>query len=102
MFTSIAGRTAIVTGSSRGIGRGIALRLGEVGCNVLIISRSLEAAEGVANEIMATGGRASAATIDISDPSQAPLMAEIAITSLARSTFYVPTQASFQLRSWIG
>ena len=79
MFTSIAGRTAIVTGASRGIGKGIALRLGEAGCNVLIISRSLEAAEGVANEIMAIGGRASAATIDVSDPSQAPVMAEVAI-----------------------
>ena len=79
MFTSIAGRTVIVTGASRGIGKGIARRFGEVGCNVLIISRSLEAAEGVANEINAAGGRASAATIDVADPNQAAHMAEIAI-----------------------
>ena len=42
MFTSITGQTAIVTGASRGIGRGIALKLGSVGCNVLVISRSGE------------------------------------------------------------
>jgi len=79
MFTSIAGRTAIVTGASRGIGKGIARKLGKVRCNVLIISRSLEAAEGVANEIKAAGGTASAAAIDVADPNQAPKMAELAI-----------------------
>jgi 3-oxoacyl-[acyl-carrier protein] reductase len=79
MFTTIAGRTAIVTGASRGIGKGIARRLGEVGCNVLIISRSLDAAERVASEIKAGGGIASAAAIDVADPARAPRMAEIAL-----------------------
>jgi 3-oxoacyl-[acyl-carrier protein] reductase len=40
MFTSLSGRTAIVTGASRGIGRAIALRLGEIGCNVLVAART--------------------------------------------------------------
>jgi 3-oxoacyl-[acyl-carrier protein] reductase len=79
MFKSIAGRTAIVTGASRGIGKGIARRLGEVGCDVLLVSRSLDAAEAVASEIKAAGGTASAAAIDVSDPNQAPRLAEIAI-----------------------
>jgi 3-oxoacyl-[acyl-carrier protein] reductase len=79
MFTSIAGQTAIVTGASRGIGRGIAMRLGSVGCNVLVISRSSEGAERVVSEIKAAGGSASAAAIDVSDPDQSPRMAEVAI-----------------------
>ena len=79
MFTSIAGQTAIVTGASRGIGRGIALKLGSVGCNVLVISRSGDAAERVVNEIEAAGGTASAAVIDVGDPDQALRMAEVAI-----------------------
>ena len=79
MFTSISGRTAVVTGASRGIGKGIARRLGEVGCNVLIISRSQDAAESVANEIKTAGGKASAAAINVADPGQASRIAEIAI-----------------------
>jgi 3-oxoacyl-[acyl-carrier protein] reductase len=79
MFTAIAGRTAIVTGASRGIGRGIALKLGSVGCNVLVISRSGEAAERVVGEIEAAGGTASAAVIDVGAPDQALRMAEVAI-----------------------
>ena len=79
MFGSLAGRTAVVTGASRGIGRGIARRLGSVGCNVLVIARSLEAAESVAHEILDAGGAASAAALDVSDPEQAPRMAATAI-----------------------
>jgi len=79
MLTSIAGRTAIVTGASRGIGRGIALRLGSVGCNVLVISRSSDASERVVDEIKAAGGSASAAVIDVGNPDESPRMAEIAI-----------------------
>ena len=79
MFGSLAGRTAVVTGASRGIGRGIARRFGSVGCNVLVIARSLEAAESVAREILDAGGAASAAALDVSDPEQAPRMAATAI-----------------------
>ena len=39
MFASLDGRTAIVTGGSKGIGRGIAARLSEVGVNVLVVAR---------------------------------------------------------------
>ena len=68
----------IVTGASREIGRGIALRLGQVGCNVLLISRSGKALEDVAGEITAAGGSASAAAWDVSDPEQARRVAETA------------------------
>jgi NAD(P)-dependent dehydrogenase (short-subunit alcohol dehydrogenase family) len=52
------GKTAIVTGSSRGIGRAIATRLAEHGANVVISSRSLEACESAVSEIAAAGGSA--------------------------------------------
>jgi 3-oxoacyl-[acyl-carrier protein] reductase len=79
MFTSIVGRTAIVTGGSRGIGRGIARRLGAVGCNVLVVARSQEAAENVAGEIRAAGGTASGVAVDVGNPEQAPWLAQAAI-----------------------
>jgi 3-oxoacyl-[acyl-carrier protein] reductase len=55
-FCSLEGRTALVTGGSRGIGRAIALELGRAGASVLVGYRSgAEEAEAVAAEI---GGRA--------------------------------------------
>lgn len=73
MFKSLEGRTAIVTGGSKGIGRGIAKRFGEVGCNVLVVSRHLEEAEKVAEEI---GENASGFQADVSDPDACEAMAK--------------------------
>ena len=51
-----AGRTVIVTGSSKGIGKGIAKVFAEAGANVLLTSRHYDEAEAAANEIIAAGG----------------------------------------------
>lgn len=55
---SLAGRTAIVTGGSRGIGRSIAIGYAAAGANVVIASRKAEPCEAVAAEIRAAGGSA--------------------------------------------
>ena len=64
-------RTALVTGSSRGIGRAIAVRLAGPGTNVVVNYRSdAEAAAHVVDEIADRGGKAVAIGADISDPGQ--------------------------------
>ena len=56
---SLNGKTALVTGASRGIGRAIALRLAEDGANVAVIyAGSADKAEAVVNEITALGAKA--------------------------------------------
>lgn len=55
---SLAGRVAIVTGASRGIGRAIALRFAQSGARVVVGSRKLENVQIVADEIKAAGGEA--------------------------------------------
>ena len=75
MFQSLQGKTAIVTGASKGIGRGIAHRLGQAGLNVLVVSRTLADAERVAAEI---GGSASAFSADVTRPDDCAAMADAA------------------------
>jgi 3-oxoacyl-[acyl-carrier protein] reductase len=68
MFASLRDRVCIVTGGSKGIGRGIALRFGAVGCRVVVAARHVEPARAVADEIAARGGSAAAVAADVADP----------------------------------
>ncbi len=59
----LTGKTAIITGSSRGIGKAIAHRLAEHGANVVVSSRNGEACAGAIGEINAAIGRDAAIAI---------------------------------------
>ena len=76
MLKSLHGKTVIVTGGSRGIGKGIALRFGEAGLNVLVVSRSEADAVAVAGAI---GPNASGFAADVSTPEGCAAMAEAAV-----------------------
>lgn len=66
-MSGLHGKTAIVTGSSSGIGKAIAERLADDGANVVINSRSRDRAAAVAEEIEADGGSAIGVEADVSD-----------------------------------
>lgn len=65
IFTFI-GRTAIVTGATRGIGKSIAIQLARAGVKVAVVGRNAERAENVVSQIMLEGGTALKIIGDIS------------------------------------
>jgi NAD(P)-dependent dehydrogenase (short-subunit alcohol dehydrogenase family) len=62
----LKGKTAIVTGGGRGIGRAIARKFAAEGAAVLVASRSTKEIDGVAAEIQQAGGRSKAVAADVS------------------------------------
>ena len=69
MGESLAGKIALVTGGSRGLGRAIALKLAKAGCDVAILyHNNHEEAENVCGMIRGVGRKAQAIQADVSDP----------------------------------
>ena len=62
------GKTAIVTGASRGIGKAIAKGFAQAGANLVLVSRHLSALERVAREIEDLGRKALPVSADIGNP----------------------------------
>jgi len=76
-MTTLAGKTALVTGASRGIGRASALALAKVGAQVLVhYSSGVKEADAVVAEIRKAGGRAEAVGSDLSAPDGAHKLAK--------------------------
>lgn len=84
-MAQLAGKVAIVTGSSKGIGAGIAERLAADGVKVIVnYSRSAEDAERVVARIVAAGGEAIAHKADISQPAEIGGLIDSAVRAFGR------------------
>ncbi len=80
MFTSIAGRSVIVTGATKGIGKGIAQVFARAGANVLITGRNEKDAASTAQELSSLGsGRVTYFLGDVTDRESTAAMAAMAV-----------------------
>ena len=78
MADDLAGKIAIVTGSNRGIGRGIALELAARGCSIMLTARDRAALSAVAAEVAALGAKAAIHVADLTAETEpAALLAEL-------------------------
>ena len=98
---NLKGKVAIVTGSSRGIGRSIAHQLAKQGAKVVVSSRKQDACEVVVQEIQAAGGEAMAIAASISSKEQLQNLIDqtraawgpidILVCNAATNPYYGPT-----------
>jgi len=81
---NLSDKVAIVTGSGRGIGRAIALKLAEVGAMVVVSDILEKEAEAVAKEIKAAGGQSLAVMADVSSAADVARLVEATIKACGR------------------
>ena len=77
-------KTALITGATGGIGRSTSLLFAAEGAHVAVTDIELEPAERLAGEIRATGGRASAHLLDVTDDAQTKAVVDAVVAETGR------------------
>jgi NAD(P)-dependent dehydrogenase (short-subunit alcohol dehydrogenase family) len=85
----LAGRTAVVTGASKGLGKAIALALAADGARVALVSRDAALLDAVAAEIAARGGEAATFPADITSEDQVRAVEQAIVSSLGKVNILV-------------
>src|SRR4249919_1078457 len=101
---SFQNKTVFITGSSRGIGKAIALRFAKEGANIVVAAKTVEedprlggTIYSAANEIRATGGKALALQVDIRNEEQIKTAVEKTIEAFGGIDILVNNASAIQL-----
>lgn len=90
------GRTALVTGAGRGIGRAAALGLAQAGAVVALVARSRDELDETAERVRRSGGRAIVLPADLGSPDTATALAGAAVSRLGRIDVLINNAATVQ------
>jgi NAD(P)-dependent dehydrogenase (short-subunit alcohol dehydrogenase family) len=85
----LAGKVAVITGGTRGLGRAIAQAFASEGAAVVVASRSAEAVEQTVRDLTAAGAQASGIPCDVSDLAQVRALAAHALEAFGRFDVWV-------------
>ena len=101
MPQSLDGRTALVTGASKGLGKAMALALAEAGANVALVSRDEAKLNEVAAQIRDHGGRATVVAADVTDEAQVERVREAVAATLGGSLHILVNNAGINIRKLV-
>lgn len=91
----LSGKVALITGSGRGIGRGIALRFAEAGAVVVINDMSLERTEAATSDVATIGGRYLTVAADVSQKAEVDALIDQVVRSFGRIDMLVNNAQMF-------
>ncbi len=97
MTGRMAGKVAIVTGSTRGIGRGTAIRFAQEGASVIVTGRTPDAGAAVEAEIRDAGGEATFVPTDLANEDDVIAMVRAAVDRYGSLTTLVNNAAPTEL-----
>lgn len=96
LLPSLAGKVALITGASRGIGANLAVSLAKAGCDVIVTAKSVESTPElpgsiytVAEEVEAAGARALPLRMDVRDDDAVEEVVQKAAAEMGRIDFLV-------------
>jgi 3-oxoacyl-[acyl-carrier protein] reductase len=101
-MAKLQGKTAVVTGASKGIGAAIAQELANDGAAVVInYANSPQQAEALAAKIRAAGGRAKAVRADVSKPAEARQLIKAAVSEFGQLDIWSTMQVFTNSTRWL-
>ena len=89
----LTGRVAVITGSSRGIGRAIALECARMGASVVVSSRNIDACKAVVSKIRDAGGHATAVACNVGSKADLECLVAHALREYGRIDILIPNAA---------
>jgi NAD(P)-dependent dehydrogenase (short-subunit alcohol dehydrogenase family) len=99
---ALAGRVALVTGASRGLGAAVAVELARLGCHVVITARTQGGLEETDDAVRSAGGTATLLPLDLREPDRLELIAPSIVGRFGRLDVLVHAAAALGVLTPVG